>query len=162
MEDKTMRKMTYPIAALSTLAAVLFWFVAPSGASIGDGRAALEEVFNPFGGTRAQWDALAESGGVQKDDRWNGLPVSKANARFDAAGRVVEVAISTSQLLATVREIREPINRICGFKDQDWKMTGIGNFLSGAAENTRCKARYLPEDEKYWTYSIQRQGKVAT
>ncbi|MDP1734033.1 MAG: hypothetical protein Q8L44_06675 [Sulfuritalea sp.] len=131
-------------------------------APAGDGRAALDEVFNPFGGTRVQWDALAERGGVQRDDRWNGLPVSKADARFDAAGRVVEIALSTSQLLATVREIREPINKICGFREQDWKMTGIGNFLSGAAENTRCKARYLPEDEKYWTYSIQRQGKVAT
>lgn len=157
-----MRKMTYLIAAISTLAAVLSWFIVPSAASIGDRRAALEDVFNPFGGTRVQWDALAESGGVRKDDRWNGLPVSKADARFDAAGKVVEIAISTNQLLATVREIREPINQICGFKEKDWKMTGIGNFLSGAAENTRCKARYLPEDEKYWTYSIQRQVKVAT
>jgi hypothetical protein len=160
MEGKAMRNKLVLMAFISTFATVLFWFVAPSWASIRDGGASLDEAFNPFGGTRAQWDALAEVGGVQKHDRWHGLPVSKANLRFDSAGNVVEIAISTSQAMATVREIREPINNICGFKEKDWNMTTSSNFLSGTAENSRCKAEYLPVDEEYWTYTIRRQAKI--
>lgn len=156
-----MRKDAGLITVLAVFAAVLFSFVAPGGASIRHGGDGLEQVLNPFGGTRAQWNALAEDGGVQKHDRWNGLPVGKANVRFDPAGKVVEILISTSQTMATVREIRDPINRICGFKEKDWDTTTSGSFLSGTAENSRCSAKYLPEGEKYWTYSIRRQGRAA-
>ena len=156
-----MRKDALLITVLAVFAAVLFSFVAPSGASIRDAGAGLEEALNPFGGTRDQWNALTEDGGVQKHDRWNGLPVSKAHVRFDPAGKVVEILLSTNQALATVREIRDPINRICGFKERDWDMTTSGSFLSGTAENARCSAKYLPEDEKYWAYSIRRLAKAA-
>jgi hypothetical protein len=162
MEDKIMLIKNYLIATLSTIAAGLFWIALPTGASVRDDHAGLEEVFSPFGGTRARWAKLTEDGGVQEHQRWNNLPVSKANLRFDSAGKVVEITISTSQTMATVREIREPINKICGFKETDWDMTTSGNALSGNAENSRCKARYLPEDDKFWTYSIRRQTKVAT
>jgi hypothetical protein len=153
--------MIYLAAVVSSLCAVLLWFVVPSGASARNGGADLEDVINPFGGTREQWEAINRDGGLQKHDRWNGLPVSKASLRFDSVGNVVEIAVSTSQLLATVREIREPINRICGFKEPDWDMTTSSNFLSGSAENSRCKAAYLPEEDKFWTYSIKRRARLA-
>ena len=156
-----MRHKIHLIAVVATCAAVVFWFVTPSGASIRNADASLEEVLNPFGGTRAQWEAFTEDGGVQKHDRWHGLPVSKANPRFDSAGKVVEITVSTNQLVATPREIRESIDEICGFKEKDWEMTSSGNFLSGTAENSRCRADYLPEEDKYWTYSIRRQARLA-
>ena len=148
------------LATASSLAAVALWFVAPSGASLPKPVASLEGAANPFGGTRAQWDALSAGGGVQKHDRWHGLPVSKAKLRFDSTGRVVEIAMSTEQSAATVREIREPINEICGFREKDWDMSTNDNFLSGTAENTRCRAEYLPEDNKYWTYTVRRQARL--
>lgn len=120
-----MRKDACLITVLAIFAAVLFSFVVHSGASVRHGGDVLEEALNRFGGTRLQWNALADDGGVQEHDRWN------------------------------------PINRICGFKEKDWDMTSSGNFLSGTAENSRCSARYLPEGEKYWTYSIRRLAKAA-
>ena len=86
--------------------------------------------------------------------------MSKAKLRFDSTGRVVEIAMSTEQSAATVREIREPINEICGFREKDWDMSTNDNFLSGTAENTRCRAEYLPEDNKYWTYTVRRQARL--
>jgi hypothetical protein len=162
MEDKTMNKTSSLITLGSAVAVATLWLVGTGGPSIGQTDAVLEEVANPFGGTRAQWEVLAGDGGVQKHNRWHSLPVTKANVRFDTTGKVIEIAISTDQTLATAREIREPINKICGFKETDWDVTTSGNFLSGSAENSRCKASYLPEDNKYWTYSIKRQARVAT
>jgi hypothetical protein len=162
MEDRAMRNTIYLLTVISAIAISTIWFVVPSGASIHQQDVGLEQVANPFGGTRTQWDLLTEDGGVQKHNRWHGLPVSKAKLRFDSAGNVLEVAISTDQTKATVREIRESINSLCGFRETDWRMTTSGSFPSGSAENSRCKANYLPEDDKYWAYSIKRQAKVAT
>jgi hypothetical protein len=131
------------------------------GAAPGRMSNALEAATSPFGGRKSAWAPFQESGGLDKQNRWFGIELRSVELRYDREGNVVEFAGSTSRTGTTVARIRQVINGLCGLTEEQWKREVRDDYVSGEAENERCKAVYLPENRSNWTFALTRKVSLA-
>jgi hypothetical protein len=121
----------------------------------------LEAATSPFGGRKSAWAPFQEAGGLDAQDQWFGLSLRSVELRYDRDGNVIEFAGSAERASTPVARIRQAINGLCGLAETDWERQVRDDFVSGQAENERCKAVYLPENRSRWTFAVTRKGPVA-
>ena len=121
----------------------------------------LEAATSPFGGRKSAWAPYQEAGGLDAQDQWFGLALRSVELRYDRDGNVIEFAGSAERASTPVAHIRQAINGLCGVAEPDWERQVRDDFVSGQAENERCKAVYLPENRSRWTFAVTRKGPLA-
>lgn len=167
-EGDCLREGSMTLSGKVTSPEFIFQFdaVGPPGARLGGaapGRMsnALEAATSPFGGRKSAWAPFQESGGLDRQNRWFGIELRSVELRYDREGNVVEFAGSTSRTGTTVTRIRQVINGLCGLTEEQWKREVRDDYVSGEAENERCKAVYLPENRSNWTFALTRKVSLA-
>jgi uncharacterized protein YecT (DUF1311 family) len=116
----------------------------------------LESATSPFGGEKKNWINFQEAGGIDRNSSWYGLSLKRVSVKFDDAGFVKEFDGSVSKFIYKVTQIREVINKLCKFKEEDWDRKVVDDYATGTAKNQQCEAVYVPDDSSTMGFSIKR------
>lgn len=116
----------------------------------------IEQILTPSQFSIEKVNDWKDSGGLNDTNNNSLFGVAISSISIDQeAGKINSAELLVSKTVV-VKAIREAIEKLCKFNNDDWKIRrGNDDYQAGDGNGEVCKVNYLPQNSSHWNVLIE-------